>query len=296
MKIGYPCINWGLTSRSNATFRLKSYTPEKFRDTVKINLHGLQDILAFNASHDLNFFRISSDLIPFASHPICEVDWIKEFKTELTTIGDYIRKHDFRISMHPSQFVLITAQSEKIVENSVRDLDWHCRLLDAFNLDLSAKVQIHVGAAYGDKSRALEKFIHNYHSLPSHIKQRLVIENDDRIFDLKDCLYLHAKIGIPIIFDNLHHACLHNDEPLIEAITAASKTWSTQDGILMADYSSQEPNARVGKHAQSIDEQAFTEYLQATRNLNFDVMLEIKDKEPSALKAYALMQKVRGKA
>gem|GEM_PF-2544233 len=64
MKIGYPRINRTLSCRGNKAFRLKSYSPERLIGTVHNNLSCLLDILQFNVTRNLLFFRITSDLIP----------------------------------------------------------------------------------------------------------------------------------------------------------------------------------------------------------------------------------------
>ncbi len=293
MKIGYPCINRSLDCSASSTFRLKNYSLERMIATIANNLNCLAEILAFNLSHGLNFFRISSEIIPFASHAICQFDWQAYFRQELLAIGASIKQHNMRISMHPDQFVLLNATREDIVNNSIAELNWHCRLLDAMDLPTSAKVQIHIGGIYGDKQQAIQRFIATYQALPDLIKRRLVIENDDRLFSLEDCLSVHTQTHIPIIFDNLHHECLHQGESLLAAMKAAAETWQPEDGIPMVDYSSQQQSARKGKHTTSLDESHFAQYIQATRSLNFDIMLEIKDKEKSAVQALAIAKALR---
>ena len=285
MKIGYPCINRNIGCTANSTFRLANFSEENLIEKVENNLSCLMRILEYNLKNNILFFRISSDIVPFASHPINIFDWKSHFMTKLKKIGDFIKANNMRISMHPDQFVIINALDKKIVNKSVAELRWHCELLDAMGLDYSAKVQIHVGGVYGDKERALERFITEYKKLPECIKKRLTIENDDRLFHLKDCLEIHSKTKIPIIFDNLHHECLNNGESIRDATIAASQTWREKDGILMCDYSSQEPGERKGKHIKNINISKFKKYLKELEGLDFDIMLEIKDKEPSALKA-----------
>ena len=134
-------------------------------DVVKNNLRCLQKILQYNLQHDLLFFRITSDIVPFASHPICEFNWIKVFREAFESIGNFVKNNNMRISMHPGQYVLLNAKDEKIRLRSIAELTYHCSVLDSLGLDESAKIQIHVGGAYGDKVQALTRFVNVYELL-----------------------------------------------------------------------------------------------------------------------------------
>ena len=293
MKIGYPCINRGIGCTTNSTFRLASYSDERLVQKVENNLNCLLKILQYNVQKGFYFFRISSDLVPFASHPVCTFDWAGHFSPQLKKIGSFIRKHNLRISMHPDQFVVINSLKDGVVERSVRELEYHCTLLDKMALDSTAKIQIHVGGVYGDKRSAIDRFIERYNSLSKSLKSRLVIENDDRSYSLDDCLSVHEKIGIPIIFDAFHHQCLNNAETLRHALQLSASTWKESDGISMVDYSSQQRGQRRGSHANTLNIKIFKKFLHETRGLDFDLMLEIKDKETSALKALEVLKEFK---
>lgn len=294
MRLGYVCVNNSLQCKPNVKFRLASYTSARFKETVTGNLACLKSILEWNLKNGFMFFRISSDTVPFASHTVCKVDWLKHFKDELKDIGAFILKHNMRISMHPDQFVVINSQDALIVERSIAELKYHADFLDALGLEESAKIQIHVGGVYGNKTAALTAFIQTALKLPQEIRRRLVIENDDKSFSLRDCLVINNKTGIPILFDNFHHSCLNNGEPLKEAMKLAIATWKKTDGILMLDYSRQQPGAIQGTHNDTIDIEDFEMFLKETSLFDFDVMLEIRDKEKSALKALGAIERCRG--
>jgi UV DNA damage endonuclease len=162
--------------------------------------------------------------------------------------------------MHPDQFVILNSPNNKIVKNSINELEYHCKVLDAMRLDESAKVQIHAGGVYGNKQDAIDRFVKVYNNsnllLDDSIKKRLVIENYDHLYSLKDCLLINQYTDIPIVFDCFHHECHSNGEPLKTALRKAMSTWNkSRDGSPIVDYSSQytgnekDNKVRKGRHA-----------------------------------------------
>ena len=290
MRIGYPCINRTIDCTANSTFRLKSYSETRLKQTVKNNLDCLRRILQFNLEQRLFFFRISSDLVPFASHPVNKFNWQKYFQEEFEEIGEFITKSRMRISMHPDQFTLINSIKEDIFERSKKELKYHAEILDLLKLDTSAKIQIHVGGAYGDKEKSTERFVTRFSKLDDSIIRRLVIENDDKLYDLNDCLKINAQTQIPILFDVFHHKLNNSTTQSTEdSFKSTVKTWNDKrDGIPMVDYSSQEPTGLSRQHSETINIEDFNLFLKQSNPFDFDVMLEIKDKEKSAIKAIDL--------
>lgn len=289
MKIGYPCINRTIGCKGNRTFRLKSYSEERLISTASNNLDCLRKMLRFNAEHNILFFRITSDLIPFASHPVCRFDWLSHFRREFEEIGDYVNCHEIRISLHPGQFTILNTPDDSVLEDSTSELLYHARVLDAMALDSTAKIQLHAGGIYGDKRNSILRFIERYKSLDRQIKKRLVIENDDRNYSLNDCLKIHSETGIPVLFDVLHHELNNSGEGLRDAFALFTKTWKDEVGIPMVDYSQQKTAGLNTRHSESIDVEHFKRLLEQTRPFDYDVMLEIKDKEKSVLKLLPIL-------
>jgi len=285
MRIGYPCINTSVGCKSNRTFRLKSYTEKRLMETVENNLDCLGRILRFNLGHNILFFRITSDLIPFASHPICKFDWQGNFGKRFKAIGDFIKSFGMRISMHPDQFTLINSPDNRVFENSVKELVYHTQVLDLMELETYAKIQIHVGGVYGDKKASMRRFAERFEMLDEIVRRRLVVENDDRRYNLKDCLKISAEVGIPMLFDAFHHEVNNSGETVNGAFEIFTPTWKQEDGLPMVDYSSQLTSDRKGKHADTLNLGIFREFLDEIKPFDFDIMLEIKNKEMSALKA-----------
>ena len=291
MKIGYPCVNASMDCSAGNTFRLSSYTSERLLAAVAANLACLRRILEWNVAQGLLFFRIGSGVVPFGSHLVNTFPWQTHFAADFRAIGDYIRANDLRVSFHPDQFVVLNSPSPAIVQRSIEELVYQGSMLDLMGLDGTAKLQIHVGGLYGDRELALRRFAEVYATLPAAVRNRLVVENDDRLFSLRDCLELHAATGVPILFDNFHHECLNHGEPMTEALRLAAATWHpTADGVPMMDYSSQAPGARKGKHTDDLVDELFDNFLDQLQGLDFDMMLEIKNKETPALRAVAMLR------
>jgi UV DNA damage endonuclease len=287
MRIGYPCINRTLDCSASSTFRLKSYSEARLKTSIQNNLNCLRRILQFNLQNKLFFFRISSDIVPFASHPINKFGWQEYFRDKFEGIGEFIIKNKMRISMHPNQFTLINSIKDEIFERSKRELIYHAEIFDLMKLDASAKIQIHVGGAYGDKETSMERFVARFNRLPDSVIRRLVIENDDKLYDVNDCLDIIKEIQIPVLFDVFHHKRNNSaSQTLKQTFSYIAKSWNEKrDGIPMVDYSSQEPNGLPRQHSETINLEDFSLFLKQTEPFDFDVMLEIKDKEKSAIKA-----------
>ena len=291
MKIGYACIPLKIPNRTNRSFSIKNYNETLLTEKINSNLDDLLKILKYNISNDIYLFRIASDIIPFGSHPINNFNWSYEFKDKLKIIGNFIKKNNIRVSMHPGQYTVINSNNSDTVKKSIKDLEYHTKFLDSFDLDNKHKIILHIGGIYNDKPTAINNFINTYNSLPLNIKNRLVIENDEKNYSIDDLIYISEKCSIPIVYDNLHNYCFKGFyENPCSILSKIKHSWKCTDGNIKVHYSEQDINKKQGSHSFTITSQKILDYILETQNFDIDIMLEVKDKDFSAIKAINLFK------
>ncbi len=271
-------------------------TPDRLEAVVDANLSALEVLLDYNERNDVRLFRIGSGVIPFGSSPVNTIDWQTGFAERLAALGEKARRAGIRLCMHPGQYTVLDSPDENVVARAVDDLAYHAAFLDALGMDASHKIVLHVGGAYGYKEAALLRFERAHAILPRNVQARLVVENDDRLFTALDVLRLSARTGAPFVFDVLHHELnRESDAPdALELVDAAHGTWRDGDGPQKIHYAQQAPGKRPGSHSGTIAVAPFLAFHQrlAARRAGSgvampDIMLEVKDKNVSALKCIA---------
>ncbi|NDJ75761.1 MAG: UV DNA damage repair endonuclease UvsE [Chloroflexi bacterium] len=285
-RFGYPVVSVLLNRTTNRTCRLKSATPEKLRDLITQNLDDLAAILAHNALQGWALFRIGSSVIPFASHPDVDFDWRAEFRLQLEACGQFARARDLRLSMHPGQYTVLNSPDEDTAHAAVAELVYSADLLDMMGLDARHKIVLHIGGVYGDKPAATARFVENAAALPFNVRARLVIEHDERQYNLAEVLDISAQTGLPVVYDNLHHDLNPSPQPLDELLPRVFATWRDVDGPPKVHFSSQAVGERPGKHAEFADQAEFQAMLASCKPFGeFDVMLELKGKDAALRQA-----------
>lgn len=286
MSIGYACLAQAVPGTDIKKCLIKNANPQRLRELIRSNLDALLNMVEYNKANGIRLYRISSDIIPFASSPVNTLSWAEEFKDRLKMIGGRIMESGIRVSMHPGQYTVLNSPDEKIAAAAAAELDYHAVFLDSLGVDAANKIILHIGGVYGDKAAASARFVERFQSLPENVHKRLVIENDDKSYNVGDVLEISARAGIPVVFDNLHH--LANppawDIPQEEWIRACAATWRQPDGRQKIHYSQSDPDRKPGAHSASINIDEFMEFYQSLAGEKPDIMLEVKDKNISARK------------
>lgn len=286
MRIGYACLCLGVPGTHKRTLQLKNITENGLLDIIENNLNALEKMLDYNFENQIYLYRIGSDIIPFGSAPENNLKWWEIFQDKFQSIGSKIKKYQTRVSMHPGQYTVLNSPDEAIVRRAVADLEYHNRVLDALGLDGTHKLILHIGGVYKDKALARERFIANYRNLNEKIKKRLVIENDDKAFTVEDVLYISKKTGIPVIYDNLHNKLNPADSSKSDSywIDLCHRTWKKKDGHQKIHYSEQSHTKQKGSHSHTIILHDFLSFYNSLPDKDIDIMLEVKDKNLSAVK------------
>lgn len=290
MRIGYACVNTQLPS-SARTLRLTNVTADRLRQLIAANLDALEAIVRWNEENEIQVFRLTSSLIPFASHAANQLPWWEEFAGRFDAIGARWRSAGARISTHPGQYTVLSSAQSTVVTAAVAELEYQAQLLASFGLDRSHKIVLHVGSGASDPRAARERFSAGFERLPPEVRERLVLENDER-WPLEEVLPLAELLGLPIAFDVFHDELAQSAGGLRvrELVLLAAATWRPGDGRQEVHFSTQEPDRRPGAHAESVDLDAFAAFVDEVGDLPLDCILEVKDKEQSVLRAHALLR------
>src|SRR5690606_17657360 len=101
----------------------------------------------------------------------------------------------------------------EVVKQTKINLMLHADLFELMNYK-QGKMILHVGSAAGGKEAALERFKTNFKTFPEAITSRLLLENDDKTFTVRETLALCQQLDVPMVLDIHHHLCNDGGEEI----------------------------------------------------------------------------------
>jgi UV DNA damage endonuclease len=296
-RFGYACINMSLQERKpQRVFCSRGMIKRTFMSrgieyASQLGLQNTMDLIkmiAWNNEQGIKVFRVTSCLFPWHSeYDLTDLPDYEGIKANLEYAGKLARDNGQRLSTHPGQFNVLTSKNERVVNNAVDELDKHGIIFDLMGMPRSpgAKINIHIGGAYGDRPSAIDRWCKNYELLSDSAKSRLTVENDDKpaLYSSK-MLYdtIVRRTGTPIVFDSHHFECGPQDSSYEEAFLMAVDSWPK--GVRPQCHHS---NSRKKYEDDSARKNAHSDWYYEPFidcGVSVDVVLECKKKERALFK------------
>jgi len=272
-RFGLYCSNANNSLSTNHTFRLKNLTFENIEKKVEQNLNDLEALLKLCHVNEYKVFRLGNSFIPFLSHEDFKPEYKEKLLPLLNKAKEIIASYNTRITMHPSQFIVLNSPNQQVIDKSLHELKEYFWLFDTLGIDENGTILIHGGGEYGDKESAMSRFKDTVKK-NSWLKQRMAIENDERIFNASDISTLCLQCDVPFVFDIYHHSLnlSHFDKEIF------MRTWHNKTPKV---HISSKGEGRFGKHADFIEAKDFHALWDIFGDdiSNVDIMVEAKQKE-----------------
>jgi UV DNA damage endonuclease len=282
IRLGYPTQNLSIPASTNRSLRLANLGDEaKVSALIRDNLADLERILAWNAEHGVRLFRMGQNVIPFASHPEFPYDWREVHGEELARVGKVARSLGVRLSMHPGQYINPGSPKPDVVERSLHELRYVAAIFEALGSEDGVLV-LHLGGAYDDREASAKRFVETMKP-ETEVLRYLALENDERVWTVREVSETAEALGIPAIADTLHHELNPGGLTLREALDLSLPTWKERGSRPKLHISSQNPEKQAGAHAYTINVEDWNDLRAALGDREADVMVEAKGKEQALI-------------
>ncbi len=306
IQLGLCCMNMGLREKripvfASRTLRIKTIEQkgiEELKTRVIKNLDDLLTLINWNHDNNIQVFRLSSDMFPHMSNPLVPFYGFDFAEEKLSNIGNIANSYKQRLTFHPGQYNVLGTPKQEYLDKTIVELNRHAEILDLMNQDKNGVMVIHGGGVYGNKQLTMQRWVENFGKLSESAAMRLVLENCEKCFNLRDCLkvsdmiFERYGISLPVVLDSHHYNCysiLHPDEPqepVEKMIPELLNTWYSRE-IKPKFHVSEQGKGRVGHHSDLIE--ILPQYMLDIPKLyqtSIDIMIEAKHKELAILDLY----------
>ncbi len=282
IRFGYACLPVSINETSSSTLTYTHYKKlgikkdDKLDKVIISNFNSLKKILKYNVSNDIFFFRLTSNLIPLATHPNVYID-LNKYKDNFKEIGDIIRKYNMRIDIHLDPYYVLNSTRDDVVSSTVSILKFYRTMFKLMNIEY--KIITHVGGKSGGKKEGIKRFINNFKLLDEDIKNHIIVENDDKVYNIRNVLKICNILNIPMVLDYHHFICNRNNEKIEDYIEKIFATWKDNKPKIHFSYPKSKKEKRA--HHDYIDVDSFISFLDKIKDkvTDFDVMIEAKAKD-----------------
>ena len=213
-------------SRLDADHRLA------YLDAIALaNTATLVETLDYCARIGIRAFRVSSGLLPLATHPVSgysieALPSADAIRATLERARSFARGAGIRLSLHPDQFIVLNSARPDVVESAIGELEWQAELAESIGADV---ICLHGGSTAGGYDDAIDRLIRGIDRLSTRARSRLALENDDRCHAVIDLLPVCMAAAVPLVLDAHHHRILSGGLSVEEATDWAVATWQDRE-------------------------------------------------------------------
>ncbi len=261
----------------------KENQKDRLNAIINENLKNFNQIITYNHINQISFYRISPDIIPLATHDDVNFNYLK-YKDKFKEIGNRINNYNMRLDTHLNQYCILNSQNESVVKNAIEGINYHYNLFKMLNIN--GKAILHIGSGKDNKEESINRFITNFNKLPIHLKNIIILENDDKIFTFEDTLSLCQKLKIPMVLDYHHYKCNKRKKLTKQDLIAIYNTWENTNLKPKIHFSSPKSSKEKRSHNDYIKINDFLKFLNLLKEVNqdVDIMLECKMRDIALFK------------
>ncbi len=257
---------------------------KKLTEILSNNLKIFEQVLYYNYRNSIFFYRFSHNLVPLATHPQVDFDYITPFQKQWRNLGTAVKKYHIRLDSHPDQFCVLNSVYDSVLASSRLHLDFHYRIFQA--MGIKGKTVLHIGGMTEGKELAKKRFINTFQSLPIGIQNMIILENDDKIFMMEDVLELCQYLHVPMVLDYHHYQCHHQQKLTKDILLQICATWDKEPYPPKMHFSSPRSKKDFRSHSEYLNEVEFRNFLMLLKEVDrdIDIMLECKGRDMALFK------------
>ncbi len=260
------------------------YDRTRILDTYRGNVKEILRVIPRLIEHNIKSFRLSSSIFPLFEFCADIARNDEQIISDLALAGRLFKEAAIRVTTHPGQFCVISSDRDSVVQNSIKELEYHAWIFDAMGFERTPYYAINI---HGGKANRTERILEVFKTLPESVKGRLTFENDEKCYNVRNLLHISNATSIPIVLDSHHHTFGSNDLSFSDAFCESIRTWgrikplqhlsNTEIGFENATYNKKRAHSQLIRYVP--DEQLF-----AIRENTIDVDIEAKLKNIAVLK------------
>ena len=286
INLGYVAlpITLDITSSHTMTYtRYQMLGPElgnaQLHKIILSNFDALEKILYYNYKNKIHFYRMTSNLIPLATHPEVHYDFYEQYKERYRQIGKMIHDYQIRVDFHPDQYCVLNSVRNDVVDASIRLLKHHVKMMEMMGIEM--KLVLHLGGGTYGKKAGMNRFMKVFHLLDSNIQSKIVLEDDDKLYHAEDILEVCQMLDLPMVLDYHHHICNPSKTSIMLLLPKIYETWKKEILPPKMHFSSSASKRDFRSHNDYIEIGHFIDFVELLKQYERDVdlMIEAKKKD-----------------